>query len=99
MMPEHMRAAVIATDAMPGTEPLSWDEVRERFAAERWYWLATAGAGGRPLRSRHVYRRARRIARERRRCSRRRRVVPRLTATGHRCRRGDHVLSGAAITS
>jgi hypothetical protein len=41
-------AEVIAGDAAPGTEPLSWDEVREHLAAERWYWLATAGAGGRP---------------------------------------------------
>jgi hypothetical protein len=43
----QIRAAVIATDAAPGTEPLSWEEVRERLAAERWYWLATAGPGGR----------------------------------------------------
>lgn len=47
-MTEHIRAATIASDAAPSTEPLAWDEVRERFAADRWYWLATAGAGGRP---------------------------------------------------
>ncbi len=39
-MPEHMDAAVITSDAAPGTEPLEWDQVRQRFAAERWYWLA-----------------------------------------------------------
>ena len=43
-----MHAAVITTDAPRGTEPLPWDEVRRRFDAERWYWLATAGADGRP---------------------------------------------------
>jgi hypothetical protein len=47
-MAKHMRATVIATDAAPGTEPLPWDEVRECLAAERSYWLATAGPGGRP---------------------------------------------------
>jgi Pyridoxamine 5'-phosphate oxidase len=47
-MPEHMDAAVITSDAAPGTEPLDWDEVCQRFAAERWYWLATAGSQGRP---------------------------------------------------
>ena len=31
-----------------GTEPLSWEEVRQRFDAERWYWVATAGRHGRP---------------------------------------------------
>jgi hypothetical protein len=41
-------AAVIAADAPAGTEPLVWDEVRQRFEAERWYWLATAGPGGDP---------------------------------------------------
>jgi hypothetical protein len=47
-MLEQMHAAVIATGAEPGTEPLPWDEVRRRFEAERWYWVATAGNGGRP---------------------------------------------------
>jgi Pyridoxamine 5'-phosphate oxidase len=47
-MSESVHAAVITTDAPPGTEPLSWDVVSQRFAAERWYWLATAGRNGRP---------------------------------------------------
>jgi Pyridoxamine 5'-phosphate oxidase len=47
-MPEDTYASVIATDAEPGTEPLSWDEVRQRFDAERWYWMATTGGDGRP---------------------------------------------------
>jgi len=47
-MPETPQAAVIATAAEPGTEPFSWGEVRDRFAEERWYWLATTGPGGRP---------------------------------------------------
>ena len=46
-MPEQMHATVITTDAPPGTQPLSWDEVRRRFDAEKWYWLATAGRDGR----------------------------------------------------
>lgn len=47
-MLEPMDAAVIATAAPAGTQPLAWDEVRGRFDAERSYWLATAGPGGRP---------------------------------------------------
>lgn len=47
-MPQDPSAAVIASDAGPGTEPLSWQEVRQRFDAERWYWMATAGPDGRP---------------------------------------------------
>jgi hypothetical protein len=47
-MPEEIHAAVIATGAEPGTQPLAWDEVRQRFEAERWYWLATAGRDERP---------------------------------------------------
>ena len=47
-MPKDPNASVIASDAEPGTEPLSWDEVRQRFDAERWYWVATAGRDGRP---------------------------------------------------
>lgn len=47
-MSESTQAAVIATSAEPGTEPLPWEDVREAFSAERWYWLATAGPGGRP---------------------------------------------------
>jgi Pyridoxamine 5'-phosphate oxidase len=27
---------------------VSWEEVCQRFAAERWYWLATTRPGGRP---------------------------------------------------
>jgi hypothetical protein len=45
-MPEVTNASVIATDAEPGTEPLSWDEVRQHFEAERGYWVATTGASG-----------------------------------------------------
>ena len=47
-MQEAVQAAVIATGGEPGTEPLPWEEVHRRFAAERWYWLATTGPGGRP---------------------------------------------------
>lgn len=39
---------VIATDTAPATEPLVWRDVREQFAGERWYWLATGGPDGRP---------------------------------------------------
>lgn len=45
-MPQIPSASVIASDAEPSTEPLSWDEVRQRFDAERWYWVATTGRGG-----------------------------------------------------
>jgi uncharacterized pyridoxamine 5'-phosphate oxidase family protein len=47
-VPEPVRAAVIAADTGPSTEPLPWAEVRERFVAERSYWLATTTADGRP---------------------------------------------------
>ncbi|MGH3165751.1 MAG: pyridoxamine 5'-phosphate oxidase family protein [Trebonia sp.] len=47
-MTEKTQATLIATDATPETEPLAWDVVRERFSAERWYWVATAGPGERP---------------------------------------------------
>ena len=47
-MPKDPNASVIASDAEPGTEPLSWDEVRQRFDAETSYWVATAGRDGRP---------------------------------------------------
>lgn len=47
-MLESVQVAVIATGGEPGTEPLPWEEVRQRFAAERWYWLATTSPGGRP---------------------------------------------------
>jgi uncharacterized pyridoxamine 5'-phosphate oxidase family protein len=47
-MPKDPSASVIASDAEPGTEPLSWEEVSQRFAAERWYWVATTGPDGRP---------------------------------------------------
>jgi hypothetical protein len=47
-MPDETSAAVIATPAEPGTEPLAWEEVRQRYSAERWYWLATVGRDGRP---------------------------------------------------
>jgi len=47
-MLEAAEAAVIATGAEPGTEPLPWEEVRQRFSAERSYWLATTGPGKRP---------------------------------------------------
>jgi hypothetical protein len=39
-MTEDPHAAVIATDAPAGTEPLTWGEVRQRLEAEKWYWLA-----------------------------------------------------------
>ncbi|MGD0556013.1 MAG: hypothetical protein ABSA93_13640 [Streptosporangiaceae bacterium] len=35
-MPETAQAAVITTGSEPDAEPLSWEEVRRRFAAERW---------------------------------------------------------------
>ena len=44
-MPDQVEAAVIATSAEPGIKALPWDQVRQAFAAERWYWLATAGPG------------------------------------------------------
>jgi hypothetical protein len=47
-MPEAIQATVIATGGEPGTEPVPWEEVRGRFGAEKWYWLATTGPGGRP---------------------------------------------------
>ena len=47
-MPDDTRGSVIATEAEPGTEPLSWDEVRRHIDAERSYWVVTAGPGGRP---------------------------------------------------
>jgi uncharacterized pyridoxamine 5'-phosphate oxidase family protein len=47
-MPKDLSASVIASDAEPGTEPLSWEEVRQRFDAERWYWVATTGPDGQP---------------------------------------------------
>jgi Pyridoxamine 5'-phosphate oxidase len=47
-MPDDIHASVIATAAEPGTEPFSWDEVRDRFDAERWYWAATTGRDGQP---------------------------------------------------
>jgi len=47
-MLEPAEAAVIATGTEPGTEPLPWDEVRQRFSAERSYWLATTSPAGRP---------------------------------------------------
>lgn len=47
-MAELVDATVIASGAPPGTAPLGWDEVQQRFAAERSYWLATAGRDGRP---------------------------------------------------
>lgn len=47
-MASTTHAALIATDATPRTDPLSWDEVRQWFGAERWYWVATAGSGDRP---------------------------------------------------
>lgn len=34
-MPKDPSASVIACDAEPGTEPLPWEEVRQRFDAER----------------------------------------------------------------
>ena len=47
-MAEPIDAAVITSGAPPGTASLDWDELQQRFAAERWYWLATAGRDGRP---------------------------------------------------
>jgi uncharacterized pyridoxamine 5'-phosphate oxidase family protein len=47
-MSTEAEAAVIATGAEPGTEPLSWDQVRELFDAEKWYWAATSGPDGQP---------------------------------------------------
>jgi len=47
-MPEPAEAAVIASGCEPGTEPVPWEYVHRRLAAERWYWLATTGPGGRP---------------------------------------------------
>lgn len=47
-MQDTVQAAVIATTGEPGAEPLPWEDVRQRFAAERWYWLATSGPGGHP---------------------------------------------------
>jgi Pyridoxamine 5'-phosphate oxidase len=47
-MRQDPSASVIASEAEPGTEPLSWEEVCQRFDAERWYWVATAGPDGRP---------------------------------------------------
>jgi hypothetical protein len=41
-------ATVIATDAAASAAPIEWDEAGRLFAAERWYWVATAGDGGRP---------------------------------------------------
>jgi Pyridoxamine 5'-phosphate oxidase len=47
-MLSEVQATVIAADAEPGTEPLSWQEVREQLSAERSYWVATAGRDGAP---------------------------------------------------
>lgn len=47
-MLEAVRAAVIAPGGEPGAEPVPWEDVRRRFEAERWYWLATTGPAGRP---------------------------------------------------
>jgi uncharacterized pyridoxamine 5'-phosphate oxidase family protein len=47
-MAERIDAAVIASDAPPGTAPLGWDELQQHIAAERSYWLATSGRDGRP---------------------------------------------------
>lgn len=41
-------AEVIAADAPANAAPLDWDEVAQLFGAERWYWVATAGAEGHP---------------------------------------------------
>jgi Pyridoxamine 5'-phosphate oxidase len=41
-------AKVIATDATPGVTPIDWDETSRLFAAERWYWVATASDQDRP---------------------------------------------------
>jgi hypothetical protein len=43
-----MDVAVIAHDAPPEAAPLAWDEVLQRFAAQRSYWLATTGRNGHP---------------------------------------------------
>lgn len=45
-MTTTMRATVITTNAEPGTEPLSWEEVSAAFGAGRSYWVATTGPGG-----------------------------------------------------
>lgn len=42
-----MQAIIIATETESGAEPLPWDDVRQRFDAERSYWLATVGRGER----------------------------------------------------
>ena len=47
-MTQQIRATVIATQSEPGTEPLPWEDVQERFDAERWYWLATTGDHAEP---------------------------------------------------
>lgn len=47
-MLEDIYASVIVADAEPGTEPLSWDEVRQRLDAARSYWVATTRPDGRP---------------------------------------------------
>jgi hypothetical protein len=47
-MTGNPRATAIATHAEPGTEPLPWEDVRDWFSSERWYWLGTTGSGGRP---------------------------------------------------
>jgi hypothetical protein len=47
-MSDQPSATVIASDAPPGTEPLSWDEIVRRFDEERWYWVATTRRDGRP---------------------------------------------------
>lgn len=47
-MNDQPQAAVITTEPEPGTEPLAWEEVRQRFSDERWYWVATTGGDGRP---------------------------------------------------
>ena len=41
-------AEVIATGAAADTAPIDWDEAGRLFAAERGYWVATSGDGGRP---------------------------------------------------
>jgi hypothetical protein len=41
-------AEVIATDAAPDAAPIDWAEAVGLFAAERWYWVATACSDGRP---------------------------------------------------
>lgn len=47
-MAENTQAAVIVTDAEPGADPLSWEDVRQAFSDERSYWLATMAVGGGP---------------------------------------------------